>query len=117
MSVISQEMIAKYAEKHALELNDSTSEGIRKNLESWERGEGTMDSRLTDSPETREIFAPLREAYFAAHGQVSSEVAFSNVSFNDPDAVIPTTDGLPPVSTPVTELPEYVPTEQAEPTV
>jgi hypothetical protein len=60
---------------------------------------------LTDSPETREIFAPLRAAYFEKLGQVSSEVPFSNVSFHDADAVVETTDGLAPVSTPVEELP------------
>ena len=68
MSVVSMEMIEKYAEKRGLEIADgselavSNLEGIRMNLEAWERGEGTLDARLTDSSETREVFEPLCDA-------------------------------------------------------
>lgn len=113
MSIVTQEMIEKYAEKRGLEIADgselalSNVEGIRMNLEAWERGEGNPDSRLTDSPETSELFAPLRAAYITAQGGNPEDPAhtLSKVSFNDPDAVVETTDGLAPVSTPVEELP------------
>lgn len=99
MSVVTQAMIERYATLRRLEiaegseLGKSNIEGIRANLESWERGEGNPDARLTDSPETRAVFAPLREAYFAAHGVKTEDMAFSNVSFFEPDALIMTTNG------------------------
>lgn len=104
MSVVTQAMIERYATLRRLEIGEdkplgkSNEEGIRQNLEAWERGEGNPDARLTDSPETRDVFAPLREAYFAVHGQKSSEVPYSNVSFFDPDSVVPTVDGEAPRS-------------------
>jgi hypothetical protein len=113
MSVVSMEMIAKYAELRGLDITEgselaaSNIEGIKMNLEAWERGEGNPDARLTDSEETRELFAPLRAAYITAQGGNPEDPAhtYSKVSFSDPDAIIETTDGLAPVSTPVEELP------------
>lgn len=99
MSVVTQAMIERYAVLRRLEINGdseiakSNVEGIRQNLEAWERGEGNPDARLTDSPETREVFKPLRDAYFAAHGVDPSTTAFSNVSFFEPDALIMTVNG------------------------
>lgn len=93
MSVVTQAMIERYATLRRLELNESNIEGIRQNLEAWERGVGQMDARLTDSPETREVFAPLREAYFAVHGSKSEDIAYSNISFFEPDALIQTVNG------------------------
>lgn len=95
----SEAMVERYAVLHRLELNASTREGILQTLSAWARGEGNPDSRLTDSPETREVFAPLRHAYFVANG-MAVDPAYSNVSFFDPDPIVQTTDGLPPHSEP-----------------
>lgn len=93
MSVVTQAMIERYATLRRLELNESNVEGIRQNLEAWEQGKGNPDARLTDSPETREVFKPLRDAYFAVHGVDPETTAFSNVSFFDADALIMTVNG------------------------
>lgn len=92
------EMITRYAVRYNITLNESTKEGIVQTLNAWARGESNPDSRLTDSVETREIFKPLREAYFHARGGDSSQIAYSNVSFFDADPVIRTTDGEAPRS-------------------
>lgn len=101
MSILSREMIEKYAEKRGLDVSDtdfgrSNADGIRLALEAWCRGEGTLDARLTDSPETRDLFAPVRNAYFTALGQPEPE--YSNVSFHDPDVIVETVDGESPKS-------------------
>lgn len=104
MSIVTQAMIERYALLRRLEigadkpLGKSNEEGIRQNLEAWARGEGSPDARLTDSPETREVFAPLRESFWQAHGKVSADIPFSNVSFFDPDAPVSTVDGEAPRS-------------------
>lgn len=96
--MITPKMIDAYLLCHRLESNESTREGAVQAIEAYIRGEGVMDARLTDSPETRDLFNPVRNAYFAVHKVDPATTAYSNVSFFDPAPQVRTTDGRPPVS-------------------
>ncbi len=78
---VTEEMVSLYADRFAEENVESNQAGLVGSIGAWITGTGTPDSYLTDSPETRDVFAPVRKAYFATKGQNSDEVAFSNVSF------------------------------------
>lgn len=78
---VTEEMVSLYADRFAEENVESNQAGLVGSIGSWIKGTGTPDAYLTDSPETRDVFAPVRKAYFATKGQNSDEVEFSKVTF------------------------------------
>lgn len=80
---VTSEMVRLFAKRHAEENVESNQAGFIGSIGAWIKGTGTPDAYLTDSPETRDVFAPVRKAYFATKGQNSDDVAFSNVTFNE----------------------------------
>lgn len=74
-------MIQLFARNNGTSLEDGTQyPGVVGALSGWENGRGQLDADLVDAPSLREIFKPLREAYFKALGK--DVPAYSNV--NDP---------------------------------
>lgn len=72
-------MIELTARFYGTSLEDGTQyPGVVGTLRSWEAGRGELDANLVDAPSLRAVFAPLREAYFAAKG-VSQMPEYSNV--------------------------------------
>ena len=66
---ITQAMIEAYAKHHNIDLTDGSQvPGVIGTLNTWADGQGELDATLVDSAEYAELFAPLRTAYFAAHG-------------------------------------------------
>lgn len=80
---ITSEMVRLYAKRFAEENVESNQAGFVGAIGGWIEGRGPLDSYLTDSPETRDVFAPVRKAYFAKHGKNSDDVEFSKVTFNE----------------------------------
>lgn len=69
MSIVTKEMVEAYAKQYGIDLSDGTQKpGVIGALEDWVAGRGEMNAFLTDAVVTRELFAPIREAYFRAHG-------------------------------------------------
>lgn len=69
MSIVSFDMIEKFAAHYGTSIEDGTEiPGIVGTLRGWEAGVGELDASLVDAEATREVFAPLRKAYFAAKG-------------------------------------------------
>lgn len=59
-SVVSPEMVAAFVAKFGV-----SEEAALGSLRDWEQGRGELDAELVDG-EAKELFAPLRAAYFAA---------------------------------------------------
>lgn len=78
---ITSEMVSLYAQRFAEENVESNQAGFVQAIASWIEGKGVLDSFLTDSPETRDVFAGVRKAHFAANGKNSDEIEFSKVTF------------------------------------
>ncbi len=69
MSVITLDMIQSFASFFGTSLEDGSQyPGVVGSLKEWEQGEGELKAELTDAEATREVFAPLRSAYFKAKG-------------------------------------------------
>jgi len=67
MSVISLDMIEKFAAHNGVSLEDGTQyPGVVGSLKAWEAGQGELQSDLVDAGANKEAFAPLVEAYNAA---------------------------------------------------
>lgn len=77
---ITEEMLSLYAQRYAEENVPSNVPGFIGAIAQWIHG-GSMDSFLTDSPETREAFKEVRLANYKANGLDPASVAYSNVSF------------------------------------
>lgn len=67
-SLVTEEMIAAYAKHYGWENNDDQRPGIIGAIEASAKGEGELDANLYDAEATRELFAPVRSAYFKAKG-------------------------------------------------
>lgn len=78
---ITKEMVDLYAMRFGVDAT-ANMPGILGSLAMWIRGQGELDSYLTDSNETHMQFANLRKAYFNAKG-MNAEPARSKVSFLD----------------------------------
>lgn len=67
-----------FARFHGISLEDGSQyPGVIGSLKAMEAGKGTLNAHLVDAPSLREVFRPLREAYFKALGQEVPE--YSNV--------------------------------------
>lgn len=67
-----------FAKFHGISLEDGSQyPGVLGSLKAWEAGNGVLNANLVDAPSLREIFRPLREAYFKAQGHEVPE--YSNV--------------------------------------
>lgn len=78
---VSAEMLGAMCERYNVENVESNHDGLIGTLAGWAKGEGELDAYLCDSPEKRELFAPIRKSYFESKGQ--EEPAYSNVSWED----------------------------------
>lgn len=77
-SVITDAMVEAYAAFYGTSLEDGSQvPGVVGALEAFEAGNDELPAMLFDARATRDIFAPLREKYFAAHGL--NNVPYSNV--------------------------------------
>lgn len=80
-SVITLDMVKMFALFHNVSLEDGSQfPGVVGTLGMWEKGMGELNANLVDAPSLREVFKPLRDAYFTAQNQPIPE--YSNV--NDP---------------------------------
>lgn len=69
MSVITNDMVEAYARFHDISLEDGSQyPGVLGSLKAWEAGVGELNAHIVDAPSLRDIFKPLRDAYFAAKG-------------------------------------------------
>lgn len=78
---VTAEMLESMCERFNVENVESNYAGFIGTLAEWAKGEDTLDAFLTDSPEKREIFAPIRKSYFESLGR--EEPAYSAVSWDD----------------------------------
>lgn len=60
--MVTQEMIEALAKIQGV--NPDVAEGT---LTMWSQGQGELDADIVEKMGYRELFAPVREAYFAAH--------------------------------------------------
>lgn len=79
---ITEEMVRLFSKRFAEENVPSNQPGFIATIAGWING-GSMDSYLTDSVETREIFHEVRMANFKANGIDPEKTAYSNVTFNE----------------------------------
>lgn len=92
-----EEMIQAYAEHFKIDLTDGSQRpGVEGSLIDVANGKsaGNKMAPLLDSPETREVFAPLREAFFYALGYTEMP-AYSNVHSNGEVSPAPTSSEEP----------------------
>jgi hypothetical protein len=60
-SIVSPEMVVAFVARFGL-----SEEAALGALRDWEQGRGELDAELVDGEATKELFAPLRAAYFAS---------------------------------------------------
>lgn len=77
---ITKDMVLLYGQRYKID-PEAMQPGILGDLAAWCMGRGELDAILCDSKESREMFAPIRAAYFKSVGKPEPE--FSNVSWAD----------------------------------
>ena len=102
---ITQAMVDQYAHRYRISPIDNR-DAIVGSISMWCQGQGEMDAYLTDSPEMRDLFAPVRAAFFKSLG-ATEQPAFSNVAYKQieeqPVAEVPV-EPAPVEAAPVEEV-------------